>query len=215
MTEKSTGPDLLVDLAQPRDADAADDCSVEVSDACADRLLVDRCLAGDGDAWEELYNKWHAPLCAAIKSLINSGYCDPNLIDEIAGRVWYALLRNDGELFDQFDPSRDLRLGAFFRGLARVEVMRYFRAERRRRVREDKAGRIRPRHNSLLSDWQIDVILREFTATLTPRERQFLKEYLLSPPEEDTTANCAGFSYANILQQRHRIRIKLKAFFGS
>jgi hypothetical protein len=215
MAQDSISSALGVEGSQPCGTDVIEADVWEGNDARADRALLDRCLAGDVSAWEKLYGKWHTPLCVAIKSLVSARYCDPNLIEEIAGRVWYALLRSGGELFDQFNPALDLRLGAFLRGVARVEVMRYFRAEHRRRIREDRASQIRPRRNSPLCDWQFDATLSEFTATLTPRERQFLKEHLLSRPTQGPTVGPAGFSYANTLQQRHRIRTKLKAFLGS
>jgi hypothetical protein len=184
----------------------------DVAGAQADRNLVERCLAGEVRAWEELYHQYHAPLCVAVKSLMGLGYCDPNLIDEIAARVWYALVRNDGQLLDRFDPSLDLRLGAFLRGLARVEIMQHFRSERRRRVRETQVGQ-KPLHDSSLSDWQIDAMLDEFASTLTPGEQRFMEEYLLSLPQEDSDPDQPTLSDANIWQRCHRIRTKLRTFF--
>lgn len=214
MKQKSARRIVSTQLAPPRgaarDDGASDECDAAGADA--DRLLVDRCLAGDVAAWEELYNQCHFPLCVAIKSLLGPGYRDLNLIDEIAARVWYALVRNDGELLDRFDPRQDLRVGTFLRGVARIEIMQYVRAERRRRLREAEAGR-RPRRDDALSGWQLDVMLNEFTATLTPGEQRFVEEYLLVAPSEDD-AERNDLTDANIWQRRHRIRTKLLAFFG-
>jgi hypothetical protein len=193
-------------------ADLAAQATLDPSGSQADRALADRCLLGDVAAWEEIYHQCHDPLCVSIKSLLGPGFHDPNLVDDIAARVWYALVKNDGELLDRFDPSRDLRLGVFLRGLARVELMQYFRAERRRLVREAEAGR-KPSGSSL-NEWQIGVILNEFTATLTPGERQFVDEYLLSLCQEDENADGPKLTDANIWQRRHRIRSKLLKFFG-
>jgi hypothetical protein len=210
MTRKSARRISSSPLARPCDVVAVQES--DGAGAHADRLLVDRCLAGDVAAWEDLYNQCHFPLCAAIKSLLGPGYRDLNMIDEIAARVWYTLVRNDGELLDRFDPCQDLRLGTFLRGVARIEIMQYVRAERRRRVREAEAGR-RPHCNSRLSDWQLDVMLGEFTATLTPGEQRFVEEYLLvASPDDDL--DHADLSDANIWQRRHRIRTKLRAFFS-
>ncbi len=210
MSRKSPRPISGNRTAQPCDAVAVQEN--DGAGAHADRLLVDRCLGGDVAGWEELYNQCHFPLCASIKSLLGPGYRDLNLIDEIAARVWYALVRNDGELLDRFDPCQDLRLGTFLRGVARIEIMQYVRAERRRRQREAEAGR-RPRRDVRLNDWQLDVMLNEFTATLTPGEQRFVEEYLLvSSPEDD--ADHGDLSDANIWQRRHRIRAKLRAFFS-
>jgi hypothetical protein len=180
--------------------------------AQADRVLVDRCLAGEVAAWEELYRQCHDPLCAAIKMLLGPGFRDPNLVDDISARVWYALVKNDGELLDRFDPCRDLRLGVFFRGLARVELMQHFRAEQRRLCHEAEVGQ-RTRGNAPLNEWQIGVLLKEFAATLTPGEQQFMEEYLLSLPGEGENSEGADLTDANIWQRRHRIRSKLLKFF--
>jgi len=209
---KTKPPDVLT--VRPRQAETegvgdaeCDGVSSDSVGALADRRLVERCLAGDVTAWEELYRQCHGPLCAAIKSLIVPDR-DPNLIDEIAACVWYALVKNDGEMLERFDPRRDLRLTSFLRGLARIEIMQYFRAEQRRRIREAAAGRL-PRNVAPLSNCQVNALLNEFTATLTIGEQQFLEEYLLSPTQEEDTAEC---SIANVWQRRRRIRMKLLAF---
>jgi hypothetical protein len=188
--------------------------AIPVADAQVDRLLVDRCLAGEVLAWEQLYNECHAPLCTTIKSLLGASFCDPNLIDEIAARVWFALVRNDGQLLDRFDPTLDFRLGAFFRGLARVEIMKYFRAENRRRARETKAGQ-KPYERSHIDNWQMDAMLCEFATTLTPGEQRFMDEFLLSLPNDRETSGDSRVSPANFWQRCHRIRTKLRTYFDN
>jgi hypothetical protein len=126
----------------------------------------------------------------------------------MAACVWYALVKNDGEMLERFDPSRDLRLTTFLRGLARIEVMQYFRAEQRRRLREAAAGGP-SRNTAPLSDCQIDAMLNEFVSTLTISEQQFLEQYLLTPPQDGEDADCTD---VNIWQRRRRIRVKLLAY---
>jgi hypothetical protein len=192
--------------------------ALDPSGAQADRAMVDRCLLGEVDAWEELYRQCHDPLCASIAAMLGNGFHDPNLVDDIAARVWYALVKNDGDLLDRFDPCRDLRLGVFFRGLARVELMQYFRAEQRRIQRERKAGK-QPRLIATMNEWQVGVLLKEFMTTLTPGEKRFMDEYLLSLPAEgddkEDKEEVECLSDANIWQRRHRIREKLLKFFGN
>jgi hypothetical protein len=195
------------------DLDETAPSALDPSGAQADRALVDRCLLGDVVAWEDLYQQCHDPLCASIAALLGNGFHDPNLVDDIAARVWYALVKNDGDLLDRFDPCRDLRLGVFFRGLARVELMQYFRAEHRRVQRELKAGK-QPRVTATLNEWQVGVLLREFKTTLTPGEKRFMDEYLLSLPPDENDPGPESLSDANIWQRRHRIREKLLKFFG-
>ena len=150
-SENETAPfkaDVEVDVEA--DIDLAAQFALDMSGAQADRALIDRCIAGEVAAWEDIYRQCHDPLCGSIKALLGPGFHDPNLVDDIAARVWYALVKNDGELLDRFDPCRDLRLGVFFRGLARVELMQHFRAERRRITREAEVGQ-KPRVRNPLS----------------------------------------------------------------
>lgn len=179
-----------------------------VGDAESDHRLAKRCLAGDVAAWEELYGRFHEPLCRSISSMMGSGGCDLSRVDEIAARVWYALVRNDGELLDRFDPARHTRLGGFLRGLARIEIMQYYRAENRRRVKETAC--VYPSADeSGVSDWQMSALIEDFATTLTPGEQDFLEEHLLGQSDEASEAR----SQATIWQRCHRIREKLKAFF--
>ena len=62
--------------------------------------IADRCLAAELAAWEELYAKCQGPLCTAIRDILPRKYSssDPNLVDEIAARIWYTLVKNDGEI---------------------------------------------------------------------------------------------------------------------
>jgi hypothetical protein len=107
-----------------------------VGDAQSDQLLVKRCLAGEVAAWEELYSRFHRPLCTAIRGMLGPGGSDLSRVVVIAARVWYALVRNDGELLNRFDPVQHTRLVGFLRGLAGIEITQYLRAEHRRRTRE-------------------------------------------------------------------------------
>jgi hypothetical protein len=190
----------------------------DAAGAQADRLLVDRCLAGEPAAWEELYGHYHALLCDLIGSLLGQGYNnDPNVIDEIAARVWYELVKDDGRLLGRFDPCRDVRLGAFLRGLARIEIMRYRRGEHRRCEGEAKV-RANHRRDTPLSEYQVDALLSEFAATLTPNEQLFLRDYALLPSaggeDEDEDTDSTEPSDSSVWQRCHRIRMKLRAFFA-
>ena len=45
-----------------------------------------------------LYAQCHEPLLLSIRIMLGPRNTDANLVDEIAARVWYALVANDGEL---------------------------------------------------------------------------------------------------------------------
>jgi DNA-directed RNA polymerase specialized sigma24 family protein len=61
---------------------------------------------------------------------------DPNLVDEIAARVWYSAISADGRLLDRFDAAQNCRLSTFLSAIARGQAVAIFRSEKRRRNRE-------------------------------------------------------------------------------
>ncbi len=183
------------------------------SAAHGDRQLVDRCLRGDVAAWEELYEQCHPPLVESVKILLGHGAADPHLIDEIAARIWYALVADDGKLLARFDPDRGAQLTTFLRVLAKDEVSRHFRTEQRRQERELAALRERPRHH--LADFNLPVTsLSAFLATLTPHERLFCGEHLLSVPPDSGDNRGEEPTSAAAWQLTHRIHKKLLKFLG-
>ena len=176
-----------------------------------DRQIVDRCLAGDKQAWERLYRTYHPRLRRAIQLLLGAEASDVHVIDEIAARVWYALLQNDGRLLGTYDADRQSALDSFLMGLARIEILRYTRAERRRHQHEMRSGR-RRLDEQRVSEWQLATMMDEFVSTLTPGQRDFMERFLTAPagnkpdsPVEDLSGNC-------IRVRRHRIRRKLNDF---
>lgn len=175
--------------------------------------LVARCLKGDPQGWEEIYHLCHPRLLEAIAYLLGRNGRDASLVDEIAARVWYALLRDNGRLLARYDAQRNCRLGVFFVGLARNELMRYLRSEQRRRAREMNSGR-RLFASQPFSERQLRLMVGEFAATLTPGERDFLEQFLLSIDNGEATDAEGRPSRFSVWQRRHRIRRKLWAFLG-
>jgi DNA-directed RNA polymerase specialized sigma24 family protein len=172
----------------------------------ADAKLAKRCVAGEVSAWEELYAQCHDPLCALIRGLLGS-HADLNLVDEMAARVWYALVANDGELLARYSPKHGARLITFMRSLAKDEICRHFRTELRRRERELCALREKSPHQS--NDLAQSVhAMSEFLAILTPRERGFCNAFLLADPSGATQACTPN----NVWQLTHRIYHKLLRF---
>ena len=174
----------------------------------ADSLLAKRCLAGEVAAWEQFYTQCHEPLLMSVRVMLGPQSSDASLVDEIAARVWYALVANDGKLLARYKPDRGARLITFMRMLAKDESVRYFRAEIRRRNRELTALRERPQHRSENARQPVNP-LPEFLGTLTPHERVFCSDYLLTEPSGAVEQK---YSKANIWQLSHRIRGKLLQF---
>ncbi|MHC4401513.1 MAG: RNA polymerase sigma factor [Planctomycetota bacterium] len=177
----------------------------------ADRKVVEGCLAGDERAWEQLYRRCHPRLVKAIELLLGTEADNVHLVEEIEARVWFALLRNDGQLLATYDASRDSPLDAFLMGLARIEIMRHARSERRRHSHELVGGR-RRLEALRVSDWQLASLMEEFTSTLTPGEREFLESHLTAAYEESQSQEPSNLSASNVWQRRHRIRFKLEGF---
>ncbi len=185
----------------------------------ADQDLVQRCLAGEVSAWGELYAQYHPPLCTAIKAILGRQSYDPNLVDEIAARVWYAIIADDGQRLGRYDPKRGGHLSTYLALIARNTVKEYFRAERRRRQREMAASLPEagfggpPSHALWLSpeDYLSSLEMGEFLATLTPSAQEFLAAFLLGSP---LAGDGVRISRAGVRQRIHRLRAKLRTFLS-
>jgi len=180
---------------------------------CADATLIKRCIAGEVAAWEELYAQCHAPLLRFIECMLGTVDCDPNLVDELAARVWYALVADDGELLARFDARRKARLSTFMQGVARDLAGRYFRAERRRRSRERAVSRARRGCATRRSN-EAELSLSEFRETLSPGEREFLDRHCRGDPEMDVDGVRKEPLSVYSRKLVARIRRKWKAFLG-
>ena len=176
----------------------------------ADAILAKRCMAGEVAAWEELYAQCHDPLCLSIKLMLGRPSSDPSLVDEIAARVWYALVENDGAMLARYNPKKGARLITFMRILAKSEISNHFRAELRRRERELVALRERPQHHGAEPD-QRTSSLSEFLDTLSPCERGFCSEHLLA---EASPAGAVAYSSDNVWQLTRRVYEKLVRFLS-
>ena len=176
-----------------------------------DRQIVDRCLSGDKQAWEGLYKEFHPRLQKGIQLLLGSEAANVHIIDEIAARVWYALLRDDLRLLGTYDADRESTLDGFLMGLARIEILRYTRAERRRHQHEMRSGRRRLQERRV-SEWQLSTMMDEFVSTLTPAQQEFMERFLTAPAEDDPDPALNELSGICVRVRRHRIRRKLNDF---
>jgi hypothetical protein len=173
-----------------------------------DLKLVERCLNGEPEAWDLLYKQCHRPLLVAIKSFAGEKGVDPEFLDEIAARVWYAIVSDDAKLLRRFDPARDCRLITFLGGIARNQLRMYSRSELRLRLRELTAGGnpANPADPMMgISDLEMDDLL----ATLSMGEREFLVW--------STTSNLVdvgGDRFADSAAQwGYRLRRKIQKFY--
>jgi hypothetical protein len=182
----------------------------KIDDAvAADRQLVDRCLAGDVAAWSLLYQQTHDSLLATIRNFLGRAGHDRNLVEEIAARVWYAVVKDDFALLARFDVRRSCRLSTFLSVLAKSETRMLFRSERRRRSREQLVSR--PELNDDSAAPGALATDEEFLATLSPAELTFYRDVLVAPSDRRDLAE-QGYSSENMWQLNYRVRKKLERF---
>jgi hypothetical protein len=175
-----------------------------------DRALIDRCLAGDSHAWELLYHSFHHRLLVAIRVMLPRVNSDPNLVEEIAARVWYAVVTNDGELLGRFDPERDCRLSTMLSVVAKSEIGSLYRTERRRHHREAVASRPDSQFAPDSQTW-LAAELGEFMDTLTRGEKAFCADVLLSLHHQSR----ASYTETNRWKLTSRIKGKLGKYVSS
>ena len=180
-----------------------------------DKELIDRCLGGEVDAWEELYAQCHPPLLVSVRILLGHGPPNEDLVDEIAAQVWYALVANDGALLAKYEVTRGARLITFVRTIAKDMVGRHFRSEQRRILREKATLLEKPRHRTASGVAQPVASLQAFMSTLSPVERNFCGDYLLATPAECEDQAEKTYSPANARQLSSRIQRKLLEFVKS
>ncbi len=175
-----------------------------------DRLLVDGCLAGDPESWEKIYQLHHDRLLMTIRALTFGTHIGAELVDEIAARVWFSIVDNQGRLLDRFDPNRGCRLIAFLTGIAKFETLNFFRSERRRKRREELVSRdVDQQHQS---QWHQSMEIEDFATLLTPGEKDYLAyELACEHPGSDSTEEKA-FTDTSRWQFRSRIQKKLRAY---
>ena len=176
----------------------------------ADRALIDQCLSGEPQAWSALYRHCHDGLLGSIRAFLGRNASDASLVDEIAARVWYALVRDDFELLARYDVNRGCRLTTFLSVLAKTEARLLLRSERRRRIREHAVSR-QESGRPVTSQSSETISEEEFVATLSPAERSFYDDVLKASCDAQEAVN---YSPQNTWQLRHRVKKKLERFLG-
>jgi DNA-directed RNA polymerase specialized sigma24 family protein len=143
-----------------------------------DAALVRRCLAGDEDAWTDLYRRYHASLLRHVERLLWPGPDRADRAEEVLARLWYALVRGRGAPLHRFDPARG-PLGGLLAAVARQQLYRLCRSARRpgHTLRPLPARDIAAPPAEPVSE---RVLLEEFVGRLTPTEARFYRERLLA-----------------------------------
>jgi DNA-directed RNA polymerase specialized sigma24 family protein len=141
-------------------------------------LLVARCLAGDEDAWTDLYRRYHASLLRYVEHLLWPRPDRADRAEEVVARLWYALIRGGSAPLRHFDPARGPH-GGLLAAIARQQLYRHCRSARRpgRRLVALPPGDLAAPPTDPLSE---RVFLEEFARRLTAAEIRFYRERLLA-----------------------------------
>jgi hypothetical protein len=154
-----------------------------------------------------LFHLYHPRLVSIIKVLMR-GEGAAEQAEEIAAAVWSSLC---GEAYGRLreHDERGGPLLVYLAGMARNEIWKRRRSERNRHSRERMAARTE-------ANWDHSerrLVMQEFLATLTPREREFFLSNLLDPSDSGIQS---AASTANGWKLRSRILKKLrKHLFGT
>ncbi len=168
--------------------------------------LVRRCLDGDREAWNTLFEVYQPHLLAIIRSLSRDAIGGEQA-EDIASRVWYTLCNDPTySRLRHFDP----RLGRFLTyltGIARKEIKRGQRAEGNRHLRESLAAR----NEAIREEKDRRILIQEFLGTLTPREREYCLCELMKEPKR---LSHLEFTTTNGYKLHSRVLKKFTAFFA-
>jgi DNA-directed RNA polymerase specialized sigma24 family protein len=100
-----------------------------------DRILIEHCMAGQREAWAELFRLCQPLMLRQIALWFRPRNCR-ELIEEIAGRVWLKLIDKKFARLAKFDSSRGIKLTTYLVALAKNEFRMFLREEKRRQARE-------------------------------------------------------------------------------
>jgi hypothetical protein len=152
----------------------------------ADTALVQRCVAGDPDAWQTLFDRFHESLLTQVRGVLRRRHLDPAVADDVMGRFWLALVDHDCGRLRHFDAARG-RLTTFLIVIACHEVppgLHELVGRQPLVPLPDLFGA-----TVAAEPLSVGVILEDFEHRLTPNQRHFLHDELLAPAAERAGAN--------------------------
>ena len=166
--------------------------------------LVARCLRGEDTAWEMMFHLYHPQLVSIITAMMH-GEGAMEQAEEIAAAVWSSLCSEAFTRLRQYDP-RVGRLLGYLASMARREIRRGRRSKRSRYSRESMAARKEATSDEVGGG----LVIQEFLATLTRREREFCMSDLM---KQSRLTVRSEVSLANEWQLRSRVLKKFRTYF--
>jgi hypothetical protein len=152
----------------------------------AEQILVERCLAHDMTAWQQLVEGYDRRLKRAIWRMFGWRTQDRNLVADTAEEVWFRLF-TDPKRLQAFDARRSC-LVHFLLLQAIREIQRWHRAEHARAVRQQLVCEHR---GQAAAEWwlPINVAVEDLLSPLPPRLKecgvvsaQGLNRHAMRPP---------------------------------
>lgn len=174
---------------------------------------VDRCLAGDASAWEQLVDDlWPVVAGTVWKSLANMH--DTHAIDDICQDVFVKLCADDCRVLRRFDPGR----GTLARYVAIMARSTALDAARRRSrspavsmaEMPDIAAPAIDGQTADIEDWELAAAL----GTLTAREREVMDCLYRREMTSRETALELGMAEATVRIHKMSGMATLKRYFG-
>jgi DNA-directed RNA polymerase specialized sigma24 family protein len=165
--------------------------------------LVQRALTGDQHAWYLLFHEQQPRLIAKVRQLLGPLHRHDDLAEEVAARVWYAVLADDYHLLSVYDPNRG-RLGTFLGRRALLEMLTLLRSHANRN-RHESCYRNRRTEAVVQLSLPEALIWQEIMPQLTDTERHFFQQHLLSRSTSPLPSPTIG-------QLRYGIRRKIVAY---
>lgn len=154
-----------------------------------DRLLQQRCLAGDAAAWAELVRAFGPALLRCVRRRLGRHPAAGLRAEEVLGDVWWGLWEHAGARLRAYDPSRG-PLAGYLARLAVGRIRRLLRSEERRRRREAAAAR--PEACVGPAEGGVEVALAEIRGLLTPAQGRRLRELVGEARESQETVTPAA-----------------------
>jgi hypothetical protein len=141
----------------------------------SERLLIERCIAGEEIAWGKLFNAQQPRLLRVLRARWHLSQAQA---EEAAQQMWYSLWKNHGRALRFYDQQR----GSLLTFLATLALKAHWHAKRTRprRVRET----VCPLHGHeqiLARAFQVstELMIDDFCASLPVRRAAFVKTELL------------------------------------
>lgn len=128
---------------------------------------------------------------------------DRHIAEDLAGATFEKALR----LWDRFDPGRG-SARTWLLGIARTTALDWFRAERRRRKREEASAPLDIVEESFLEGLSPE--LEQALLTLTPAEREVIALRIVLELDTEATARVLGISASAVTTKLSRALHRLE-----